>query len=278
MMQLSASLSSPALSEHIPLDRTLGKHRDHTVCQIDTGTPFQCLSIKCTVLLHIIRHICNMHAQNIIFSLFFRVIASSRSFASSPSIVTVCQLRTSLSCHISGRHCLCHTLCLIQYLLRKFGWQIISFDYRQNINSRIGHMPQDLHDLSFRFLSILSIRGQLYHNLMPGHSSFRALCRYEDILQETLIIRHNESEILPALIIADDPLGSPLYDFRDLSFSLRFPSGALVMTTSTSSPCMAPFISSSEIKISSLSPSTVTKPKPLAFAWNIPRTLLLPHL
>ena len=54
---------------------------------------------------------------------------------------------------------------------------------------------------------------------MPGHSSFRALCRYEDILQETLIIRHNESEILPALIIADDPLGSPLYDFRDLSFS-----------------------------------------------------------
>ena len=75
-------------------------------------------------------------------------------------------------------------------------------------------MPQDLYDLSFRLLSILPIRGQLYHNLMPGHSSFRALCRYEDILQETLIIRHNESEILPALIIADDPLGSPLYDFR----------------------------------------------------------------
>ena len=65
-------------------------------------------------------------------------------------------------------------------------------------------MPQDLYDLSFRLLSILPIRGQLYHNLMPGHSSFRALCRYEDILQETLIIR---------------PLGSPLYDFRDLSFS-----------------------------------------------------------
>ena len=84
-------------------------------------------------------------------------------------------------------------------------------------------MPQDLYDLSFRLLSILPIRGQLYHNLMPGHSSFRALCRYEDILQETLIIRHNESEILPALIIADDPLGSPLYDFRDLSFSSLSP-------------------------------------------------------
>ena len=57
-----------------------------------------------------------------------------------------------------------------------------------------------------------------------------------------------------------------------LEDNLRIPSGALVMTTSTSSPCMAPFISFSEIKISSLSPSTVTKPKPLAFAWNIPRS------
>ena len=161
-----------------------------------------------------------MHAQNITVSLFcqsdriiqiLRILAVNRHGLPAPHILT--------SCHISVRHCLCHTLCLIQYLLRKFGWQIISFDNRQNINSRIGHMPQDLYDLSFRLLSILPIRGQLDHNLMPGHSSFRALCRYEDILQETLIIRHNESEILPALIIADDPLGSPLYDLRDLSFS-----------------------------------------------------------
>ena len=51
------------------IGQCMGQHRNHAVNEIYTSSAVQCLHIQCTVLLHIVGHICNMHTQNIIFSI-----------------------------------------------------------------------------------------------------------------------------------------------------------------------------------------------------------------
>ena len=51
----------------------MGKHGNHSVNQIDTGSSFQCLSVKSGIFLHIISHIRDVYSKAIIFTLLTNI-------------------------------------------------------------------------------------------------------------------------------------------------------------------------------------------------------------
>ena len=88
-------------------------------------------------------------------------------------------------------------------------------------------MTDDLHDLSFRFLSILSIRGQLHYNFVSIHCPSWFFNRYKYVLIQSLVIRNHEPKLLSRLhaVKSDYFWKPPLQDLHDLSFtasSFRF--------------------------------------------------------
>ena len=109
--------------------QTVWKHRDHTVCQIDTGSTMECFSVQCTPLLHVIRHICDMYAQNPVLAIFcprkrYRIIQILRIFAIDRDHHPLTQILATR--HICITDLFRHTLCLIHHFLRKFNRQIIA--------------------------------------------------------------------------------------------------------------------------------------------------------
>ena len=47
------------------IGKGMGKHRNHLIDQIDAGAPLQCLFVKGRPFCDVMRHICNMHTQEI---------------------------------------------------------------------------------------------------------------------------------------------------------------------------------------------------------------------
>ena len=149
------------------------QHRNNTVCQIYTCSTVQRFSVKSTIFLHIIRHISNMNAKNIIFTIshnrhgiikIFRILAINRNH------LPVTDVFSSLHVCLTDRFR--YTLCLIQHLLWKFYRKIISFYNRHNICSRIIDMTDDFYNLSLRTSAFLAVRSQLDYNFMPVYSFF----------------------------------------------------------------------------------------------------------
>ena len=56
----------PCIQGTDSIGELVGKHRNHTVCQINTGSTFPGLPVESAVLLDIVGHICNMNAQKVI--------------------------------------------------------------------------------------------------------------------------------------------------------------------------------------------------------------------
>ena len=82
-------------------------------------------------------------------------------------------------------------------------------------------MSDDLHDLSFRFFPIFSIRSQFHHNFMSVHCSSWFFNRYKYILIQSLIIRNYKSKLFARLhtIQSDHFRKSTLQDLHNLSFT-----------------------------------------------------------
>ena len=81
------------------------QHRDHTVYQIYGGSAFQCLHVQCAVLLHIIGHVCDMHAKLIVLAFprqRDRIVQVLRIFAVNGNGLPVTQIHPA--CHIRSRN------------------------------------------------------------------------------------------------------------------------------------------------------------------------------
>ena len=107
---------------------------------------------------------------------FDTLTASSRSFASSPSMVTIGTFRRSTlpffsisSSTYSGESASGTWGDLLHHLFRELLRQPVGPDDGQDIHSRIIDMTQNFLYMAFQFLFFRRVSIQLYHNFVPGY-------------------------------------------------------------------------------------------------------------
>ena len=136
----------------------MGEHGDHPVRQINTGPPFQSLPVQGAVLLHIVGHIRDVDAKEIVLSLHHKRNRVVQIFGVLPvngHHLPVPQVLPPR--HVRRAYLLRHPNRLVLHPLRELQGQFIPLHNGQDICPRVVHMADDLHDLPFRVPSVLSV-------------------------------------------------------------------------------------------------------------------------
>ena len=90
----------------------------------------------------------------------------------------------------------------LRNILREGSRKAVGLCQGQDIHPGIVHMSQDLRDLPFRAVLIVSVGRQPYHHLMALHRSQVLSLRNEDVPGDPLIIRQHKAVVLLLLIEA----------------------------------------------------------------------------
>ena len=162
----------PRVQRTDAVGKLVRQHRNHPVHQVDAGSSLPCLPVKRRILLHIIRHVRNMHAKQILLPLFCqadRIVQILRVLAVDCHHLHIAQVTPS--CRIRLGNLIRDILHLTHNLFRKFNRKLIPFYNGHDIHARIIDMPQNLCNLSFRFPVVFAIIRYLADNLMTGHRS-----------------------------------------------------------------------------------------------------------
>ena len=180
------------------------QHRDHTVRKIHACSSLKRLPVKGAVLLHIICHIGDMNAKDVILPIHpqgYRIVQIFCILAVYCHHQPFPQVSASRTVGFAYR--LSDTYCLIQHFLRKFCRDSGIHHNRHDIRSRIIYVPDDLHDLSLRLHMFAAVGCKAHHDLMTGHGAHLFPLRDINVFQVSLVIRTHESEA-SALFVETD--------------------------------------------------------------------------
>ena len=162
----------PCIQGTDAIGQLLGEHGNDTVNQVDTGSSFQCLSVKGTVVLYIIAHIGNMHAQMIELSLFrnrHRIIQILCIFPVNGDHGPVPQIHASVIVTlIEGFP---DSFRLVQHLFRKLHGQVIASGHRHDIHALFTQMAQNLLHLSLRVSASAAVTADSRHYFITADST-----------------------------------------------------------------------------------------------------------
>ena len=174
------------------------QHGNHPVYQIHACSPFQRLPVQRRILLHIIAHISDVHAQMVQSRLILiktdRIVQILGILAVNGHHLQIPQIHTAF--FVSLLHLIGNSSRLIHDLLAKFHRQIKTAHNGQNINPGIIYMSQNLHYPAFRFMPFIPVRCKFHHNFMAGDRTFGAFLRHKNIFGDLTVIRHHKAKVL----------------------------------------------------------------------------------
>ena len=197
----------------------MGQHGDHTVRQVHARPPLERLPVQRTPLLHIVRHIRDMHAQPVILPFFhkgYRIIQVFRVFSVDRHHLPVPQVFSPRAVRLADRFSDPHSL--FKDFLREFRLYPHIHHDRKDIRTRIIDMSDDLRDFPLRLHMLPAIGSQLHCHLMPGHRSHFLSGRDIDVVQIPLVIRADKTIIPAALIQSHYARDTVRDDAHDLTF------------------------------------------------------------
>ena len=205
-----------------PIGKGMGQHGNHPVHQINTGSPFDSLSVKSRIFLYIIGHIRNVHPQAVKVPFHrkaYRIIQILGILAVNGHHIQIPQIQPAR--HICLRYGMVGPSGLIQHTFREFHRQIVGFDNRQNIHTRIFCMAQYFCDNAFGIFPRRAVIRYFHHYFLSVYRAFGTLPRHKDIRYNPDIIRQNKPEgtmiLKSPYNLAHIPLQN-LYHFRFLPF------------------------------------------------------------
>ena len=178
------------------IGKTFRQHWHNAVCQINTGSTFQCFPVQSTVILYIVAYICDMDSQMVNVPLFCqgnRIIQVFGIFAINSDCLQMSQIQSSISVCI--QHMIRNTLSLLHYFLRKFTWDSEALDDCQDICTRCSDISQILLNFSFRILISGTIICNHHDYFITIFYSCRFFSRNEDIFGKFRIITDHKTEI-----------------------------------------------------------------------------------
>ena len=178
------------------IGKTFRQHWHNAVCQINTGSTFQCFPVQSTVVLYIVAYICDMDSQMVNVPLFCqgnRIIQVFGIFAINSDCLQMSQIQSSISVCI--QHMIRNTLSLLHYFLRKFTWDSEALDDCQDICTRCSDISQILLNFSFRILISGAIICNHHDYFITIFYSCRFFYRNEDIVGKFRIITDHKTEI-----------------------------------------------------------------------------------
>ena len=178
------------------IGKTFRQHWHNAVCQINTGSTFQCFPVQSTVVLYIVAYICDMDSQMVNVPLFCqrnRIIQVFGIFAINSDCLQMSQIQSSISVCI--QHMIRNTLSLLHYFLRKFTWDSEALDDCQDICTRCSDISQILLNFSFRILISGAIICNHHDYFITIFYSCRFFSRNEDIFGKFRIITDHKTEI-----------------------------------------------------------------------------------
>ena len=178
------------------IGKTFRQHWHNAVCQINTGSTFQCFPVQSTVVLYIVAYICDMDSQMVNVPLFCqgnRIIQVFGIFAINSDCLQMSQIQSSISVCI--QHMIRNTLSLLHYFLRKFTWDSEALDDCQDICTRCSDISQILLDLSFRILIPGTIICDHCDYFVPVFDPCCFFSRDKNIFGKFRIITDHKTEI-----------------------------------------------------------------------------------
>ena len=122
--------------------KCVGQHGNHSVHQINAGSPLPCLPVQGGIFLHVIGNVRNVHAKEILiipFGKTYRVVQILCVLAVNGDHRKAAKVLAARL--VVFAHWLCNTGRLIQHLFRKFHGNVKPLYNGQNIHSRVVYMP-----------------------------------------------------------------------------------------------------------------------------------------
>ena len=181
----------------MPLDSSFRKHRYHTIHEINTGSPFQCFPVQCTVFLHVIRHNRYVYAQFV-------------------SVFRLCQGNGIIQILLRLRRRWSHTSDGADFFRKSHRpvisvkscrpaaalWQETPWAAHNFWRPRVHRFPDRCFSLilfyaSFRTFIPASVAGDLHNDLITVLCIHSMLLRNKDILLHFCVVR-DDKPVMPA--------------------------------------------------------------------------------
>ena len=177
--------------------QTLRQHRQYAVDKINACAALSCFLIQHAVFRNIIADIRNINAQQVfvIVNLLYvnRIVQVLGILAVDGYDSALTQVTASGQLTLFNR--LRHLARSLQHLIREGQRQIILLDYRQNFQSYITDVAQNLGNLALGLAVLLRPFGNFYYYLLTVLRTVKVLAHNIYILTDALIVRRYKGEI-----------------------------------------------------------------------------------
>ncbi len=201
--------------------QTLRQHRQYAVDKINACAALSCFLIQHAVFGNIIADVRNINAQQVfvIVNLLYinSIIQVLGILAVDGYDSTLTQV--TAACQLALFNRLRHLARSLQHLIRECQRQIILLDYRQNLQSYVADVAQNLGNLALGLAVLLRPFGNFYYDLLTILRTIKVLAHNIYILTDALIVRRYKGEITGLVENAYHLIISMRDDTQD--FSLR---------------------------------------------------------
>ena len=201
--------------------QTLRQHRQYAVDKINACAALSCFLIQHAVFGNIIADVRNINAQQvfIIVNLLYvnSIVQVLGILAVDGYDSTLTQVTASGQLALFNR--LRHLARSLQHLVRKSQWQIILLDNRQNLQSYITDVAQNLGNLALGLAVLLRPFGNFYYYLLTVLRTVKVLAHNIYILTDALVVRRYKGKITGLVKYAYHLIISMRDDTQD--FALR---------------------------------------------------------
>ena len=177
--------------------QTLRQHRQYAVDKINACAALSCFLIQHAVFRNIIADIRNINAQQVFVIVNLLYINSIIQVLSILAVDGYDSAFTQITaaCQLALFNRLRHLARSLQHLIREGQRQIILLDYRQNLQTHITDVAQNLGNLALGLTVLLRPFGNFYYYLLTILRTVKVLAHNIYILTDALVVRRYKGKI-----------------------------------------------------------------------------------